>query len=49
MCWMAGLSLSATVMEGGEQKSVNFAFLEGVTEISQSDFEGDYLPTIDVV
>ena len=46
---VTGLALSVTTMTGGVATSVNFAFLEGVSEISQSDFEGDFVPSIDVV
>ena len=46
---VTGLALSVTTMTGGVATSVNFAFLEGVSEINQSDFEGDFVPSIDVV
>ena len=46
---VTGLALSVTAMTGGVATSVNFAFLEGVSEISQSDFEGDFVPSIGVV
>ena len=40
-----GLALTTNV----GNSTVNFAFLEGVTDLSASDFDGDHIPTIDVV
>lgn len=40
-----GLALTTTVGES----MVNFAFLEGVSSLNSWDFEGDHIPTIDVV
>ena len=40
-----GLALTANV----GNSTVNFAFLEGVSELSHDDFGGDFIPTIDVV
>lgn len=40
-----GLALTTNV----GNSTVNFAFLEGVSDLSASDFDGDHIPTIDVV
>lgn len=40
-----GLALTTNV----GTSTVNFAFLEGVSDLSAADFDGDYIPTIDVV
>ena len=40
-----GLALTTNV----GNSTVNFAFLEGVSDLSSSDFDGDHIPTIDVV